>query len=164
MVFVRVVIVILGVGLAVGLAQAECQCCPESWVPYDGYCYRVFETPATFGEAEQHCQQFCGSDDTGHLVSIHSKEDNDFVFDQWTSTVDPSVNMLLGLTDQEEEGNFIWSDNTPFDYIAWEEDEPNNAGGNENCVHIRIPETLAWNDVPCSNEYAYMCKLPQSSY
>ena len=94
MTFVRVVIVIFAVSLAVGLAQAGCQCCPESWVPYNGYCYRAFDTPTSYFDAEEHCQEFCGSDETGHLVSIHNQEENEFVWNLWKSSVTSDTHML----------------------------------------------------------------------
>ncbi|ETN87041.1 hypothetical protein NECAME_01198 [Necator americanus] len=46
----------------------------EGWVTFDGNQYGFFDHEATFDEAEEICVQY-----GGHLVSIHSQAENDFV-------------------------------------------------------------------------------------
>ncbi|KAK6754710.1 hypothetical protein RB195_013600 [Necator americanus] len=47
----------------------------EGWVTFDGNQYGFFDHEATFDEAEEICVQY-----GGHLVSIHSQAENDFVY------------------------------------------------------------------------------------
>ena len=43
-------------------------------------------------------------------------------------------------------------------YTSWGEGEPNNAGGNENCVHLYMKKDKNWNDKKCSQSYAHVCQ------
>ena len=38
----------------------------------------------------------------------------------------------------------------PFDYTNWGEGEPNNDGGDENCIQIFDESPPIWNDFPCA--------------
>ena len=66
----------------------------------------------------------------------------------------------LGLQrDPGNSANWVWSDGTPFDYNNWAAGEPNNAG-TENCVEMwdQAGELHEWNDLPCSDQRAFVCK------
>lgn len=64
----------------------------------------------------------------------------------------------FGLMDQANEGGYVWSDGRPFCYENWDNGEPNNLGGGEDCVELFAgtdfpPGDLQrgkWNDLPCS--------------
>ncbi|XP_053395635.1 low affinity immunoglobulin epsilon Fc receptor-like [Mercenaria mercenaria] len=73
------------------------------------------------------------------------------------------MNYLLGFTDssawigasnRDEEGKFVWrSSNMPLWYLPWKHIQPNNWGGNQDCLII-------WdsNDEPCQNSYSFICE------
>ncbi|XP_035531670.1 lithostathine-1-beta-like [Morone saxatilis] len=42
-----------------------------------------------------------------------------------------------------------------YSETAWNTGEPNDYGNNENCAMNRRSE--GWNDVPCTNEYMFIC-------
>ena len=56
----------------------------------------------------------------------------------------------------------------PLSYARWTSGEPNNEGGNENCVHMYVNGggKSYWNDINCNNKYGYICqiKLPRCRY
>jgi hypothetical protein len=60
----------------------------------------------------------------------------------------PAKETWIGLHDPDGTRAWRWvSTNATATYTGWRRGEPNNYGGNENCVH-----TLAngyWNDAPC---------------
>jgi len=59
----------------------------------------------------------------------------------------------LGLTDQLNEGQFIWSESgEDVSYSHWNGGEPNNAGGDEDCVTWSAAN--GWNDAACSDDPA----------
>lgn len=79
-----------------------------------------------------------------HLVSIGSKEEQDFVTRHL-------INYLayIGARDVRVEGTFVWSDGRPWKFTNWKTDEPNNAG-NEDCLELGWAGK--WNDIPCDRD------------
>ncbi|MGE3703762.1 MAG: lectin-like protein, partial [Vicinamibacterales bacterium] len=53
----------------------------------------------------------------------------------------------IGFTDQDSEGNFVWSNGEPVVYTNWAPGEPNNANGIENYAEM-LGSNGQWNDVP----------------
>ena len=53
-----------------------------------------------------------------------------------------------------ETDQFAWIDGSPLVYAPWVYGDPNNAYGNELCVHMRSYETFdaRWNDYDCWSE------------
>ena len=50
-----------------------------NWTNYGDYYYRLFDGPKSWSDAGYHCREFTG----GHLVSIHSEAENNFVYNLW---------------------------------------------------------------------------------
>jgi len=102
----------------------------------------------TFDEAAEFCKQR-----NGYLVTVTSKEENDFLASliSYPGTDYGEWWVWLGLTDREEEGNFRWITGEEFTYSNWHYGEPNNLGGNEDCVMFGSHYTYdKWNDYPCT--------------
>jgi hypothetical protein len=127
-----------------------------------GQCYILAQLaePVVFDVAEQACIDLYG----GHLASIHSQEEDDFI----SNLVDPaaagSITAYIGYTDKAIEDTWVWTDGTPSDFTNWRlfTGEPNNSGGDEDCTQF-WPNTngalSGWNDVPCSLPFTYfVCK------
>jgi len=67
--------------------------------------------------------------------------------------------MWIGLTDRVTEGYFEWLDESDVNYTYWERGQPDNSGGDENCVHMGYYGT-GWNDQGCertTNANALLC-------
>ncbi|XP_049944039.1 macrophage mannose receptor 1-like [Schistocerca serialis cubense] len=62
----------------------------------------------------------------------------------------------LGITDQSDEGVFVGMDGRPVSYIPWKAYQPDNNGGNENCVDINSAGES--NDVICENRAPFFCE------
>ena len=66
-----------------------------------------------------------------------------------------------GGRDAAKEGTWTWSNLTPFVYKNWmkhstRKDEPNNSGGNENCLEMG---QRGWNDLDCAKTRPFVCKF-----
>lgn len=94
----------------------------------------------------------------GHLASIHDSATQNFLVSTAFGIV--SGEWWIGGSDEAFEGHFSWTDHTPFDVVFWDDGEPNNAGGNENCVHLASWANGRWNDIPCEPALPYVCQIP----
>jgi Lectin C-type domain len=105
----------------------------------------------------------CGK--KAHLVTIGDSTENAFV-EKIVQGLDRQ--WWIGLSDQLTEGKYDWIDSTPVNFSKWRPGEPNNFGGNEDCVEfIQSGTGITWNDLPCTNIrsnylFEYDCVLTKS--
>ena len=49
-------------------------------------------------------------------------------------------------------------------FTYWTENEPNNQGGNEDCMEVYTHEhSFKWSDIPCSYKKPYICETHYSN-
>uniref|UniRef100_A0A914PJ01 C-type lectin domain-containing protein n=1 Tax=Panagrolaimus davidi TaxID=227884 RepID=A0A914PJ01_9BILA len=92
-----------------------------------GYCYESYPN-GNLSSAEKTCKKV-----GAHLVSIHSKAENDFT-GSWFHIDGPFHRRLynwIGLYRQNKSSEWKWTDGTPFDYANWGADSPRP---DQNCV------------------------------
>ena len=62
----------------------------------------------------------------------------------------------IGGTDAASEGTWKWSSTgTPLSYTNWNSKEPNDWGGNEDCVEVN--SSGKWNDCNCAKRFKFVC-------
>jgi len=83
----------------------------------------------TAGDLTYHDAKALAESLGGTLPIITSQAENDYI----TSVADGNV--WLGLTDEANEGTFVWDDGTPLTYTNWNTGEPNNSN-NEDFVLV----------------------------
>ena len=126
--------------------------CPDGWSKFDLSCYTLVYKKLTWSSAEGYCNEL-----GGHLASVHSSEENDFIF----GLVDKQK-VWIGANDLNTEGVWVWSDGSAFDYRKWRSGEPNNMGKEgENCGHLKHHDDHSkdWNDIQCSHTLNFVCTL-----
>lgn len=107
-------------------------------------CSMYFYNPQSLsGSAAQAFAQTLGA----NLISIQSMAENSCIINALNSKGYGGV-IWIGLNDEAVEGVFEWYDQSPVTFTNWAPGEPNNLGGNEDCVQI-YPDGL-WNDLPCN--------------
>lgn len=86
-----------------------------------------------------------------NLVSIQTQEENDCILTALNS-LNQTGTIWIGLNDEAVEGAFVWYDQSPVTYTNWAPGEPNNSGGNEDCVQIYPTGSNPgmWNDLNCN--------------
>ncbi len=121
------------------------------------YCYTIVKDPKIWSAASQDCK----ANYNGHLVSITSLDEEEFLANTVKTINDTSLttHAWIGLNDQGKEGTFEWSDGSPINFIYWYQGEPNNVQS-EDCVEL--VKGLYWNDIACSETYSYICKSVRS--
>ena len=89
---------------------------PTNAKVFKSHHYLFIPDKKTWQQAKQACE-----DMGGHLVTITSKEENDFVY-KLTS----GKNTWIGCTDQEKEGEWKWVTGETFSYKNWADGQPDN--------------------------------------
>lgn len=88
---------------------------------YNGHGYAIFDMDMTWEEARDYCQSL-----GGHLVTIGSLEENMFVNELMAAS--KVTYAAMGMSDEEEEGTWVWITGEPMDFTYWNQStpEPNN--------------------------------------
>ncbi|KAL0617646.1 C-type lectin domain family 19 member A [Plecturocebus cupreus] len=144
--------------------------CPLFWMEFKGHCYRFFPLNKTWAEADLYCSEFSVGRKSAKLASIHSWEENVFVYDLVNSCV-PGIpaDVWTGLHDHRQEGQFEWTDGSSYDYSYWDGSQPDDGihadPEEEDCVQIWYRPTSAlrsWNDNTCGRKFPfYLTLLPR---
>ena len=88
-----------------------------------------------------------------NLATVKNPRENYILYSTRYSS--SSKDCWIGLSDINNEGEFVWSDGSTDYYRNWHDHEPNHLKY-EDCVHFWGGAT--WNDRPCSHIYnCYFC-------
>ncbi|XGW31602.1 hypothetical protein V3C99_010061 [Haemonchus contortus] len=149
--------------LVIGVAN----CITKGWVNKYGFSYKVFDRRATFDEAEAACVA-----EGGHLASIHSQEEDEFIYNISNPHADQKTQsdlLWIGLRQKNwpKDKKWTWTDGTAVNFINWSRGEPNNLYNAEHCVELytapikKHPHTKLkkWNDYRCNTKQSqFVCK------
>ena len=115
----------------------------------------------TWDEAETYCQTHYGT----NLASIHSAWQELDIGDI-VDEIDGYPSSWIGLNDIDNEGTFVYSDGSDYDYSDWYWGQPNNYDGNQNCVDASVaPGFVGWSDTYCDTKYtSFICNRPATYY
>nr|Q8JIW1.2 RecName: Full=Snaclec agkisacutacin subunit B; Short=Agk-B; Flags: Precursor [Deinagkistrodon acutus]AAF26287.1 agkisacutacin B chain [Deinagkistrodon acutus] len=120
--------------------------CPSDWSSYEGHCYKPFDEPKTWADAEKFCtQQHKGS----HLASFHSSEEADFVVTLTTPSLKTDL-VWIGLKNIWNGCYWKWSDGTKLDYKDWREQFE--------CLVSRTVNN-EWLSMDCGTTCSFVCKF-----
>ncbi|XP_076852286.1 C-type lectin domain family 19 member A [Brachyhypopomus gauderio] len=142
--------------------------CPLFWTEFQGHCYRFFPLNRTWAEADLYCAEFSNGHRSAKLTSIHSWEENVFVYDLVNSRV-PGIptDIWIGLHDRRQEGSLEWTDGSPYEYSYWDGNQPDDGihrmAEQEDCVEVWYRPSSAlrsWNDNSCNKAFPFVCKIP----
>ncbi|XP_041727838.1 ladderlectin-like isoform X1 [Coregonus clupeaformis] len=149
--------VLLLLSAAFALGDARNRLCPRGWTQYGSRCFMFVKTARTWPEAEEICISL-----EANLASVHSSEEAQFlqgvVFSMtgsFTATWLGGFDTIPGLVGKDR--LWIWSDGSKFDYQNWNQEEPNNNGGREQCIVMNFGGEQGWNDLECGNVLPSVC-------
>ena len=100
---------------------------------HNGHSYYRSNGSMTWTSARQACINM-----GGHLVTITSAAENNFVFNTWPSG-------WIGFTDEAVEGQWRWVTGESVTYTNWNGGEPNNANNED---YAQFVNGGRWNDLP----------------
>lgn len=128
--------------------------CPRGWTSLinSNYCFKVYSMSALLKRTWFEAREFCKAVG-GELLSLKSGQTSNLPF-----YIDPS---WIGLSAQDPNAGFTWSDGTPLSIEDWDFGEPNNYNDNEYCVeaHSNIVGKMRWNDRNCESYNDWICQI-----
>nr|ABP94108.1 venom C-type lectin mannose binding isoform 2 [Pseudechis porphyriacus] len=142
--------------VAFSLNEANSSCCPQDWLPRNGFCYKVFNDLKNWNDAET----FCRKHKPGcHLASIDGSEESTDLAEYVSDYLRSGGNVWIGLNDPQKKRCWQWTDRSRNSYLTWQPGEPNNLRNNENCVELWSRSGYKnWNDENCASTRAFLCK------
>uniref|UniRef100_A0A1I8HVV4 C-type lectin domain-containing protein n=1 Tax=Macrostomum lignano TaxID=282301 RepID=A0A1I8HVV4_9PLAT len=123
--------------------------CDDGWMLHGPSCYKLEIKYADWLTARGNCR----NDHSADLIDIRSRGEQEFIQGQLQDH-----DFWIGLhTRTSEDRRWMWTvDETPMDYNNWNEGEPNNLEGEENCAEMYL--SGKWNDIRCVYRLPYICK------
>lgn len=110
---------------------------------FNDHNYYLSDNTASWTQAREVCIS-----NGGHLVSVSSQEENDYIMNFY-----PGTAIHIGLTDEIIEGDFRWVTNEPLDYTNWSPGEPNNAYNED---YVQLYSNGTWNDEQNDNNRYFL--------
>ncbi len=126
------------------VAYTEADTGPKQWQFFDGgneHFYELRTDMKSWSDAASTAATLTYNGLTGHLVTIGSAEENQFLMDNILG----GSGAHIGLTDAETEGSFYWLNGDVKAYTNWNEGEPNDAGGED--ATMLLAGSGLWNDI-----------------
>jgi hypothetical protein len=133
------------------------QGCDEGWTEMpDGIrCARAFDTSTDWRGSQANCESY-----GGNLVRIDDAEDNAFVIDLYAATDAGSIWFHAGMTDEAEEGAWVWLDGTASSYRNWDSGQPDLES--EDCLEV---VASGWGNTTCEDTSytGHVCQISQGT-
>ncbi|KAF7668435.1 hypothetical protein LDENG_00014620 [Lucifuga dentata] len=123
--------------------------CKAGWKRHGSYCYFVGSETKTFDEAKDDCKS-SGS----YLADAANTVDNAFLVS--LVGIRPEKYFWLGLSNQKNIDNFVWTNTDSVRFTHWNAEMPGHLQG---CVAMTTGIFAGlWDVLPCTNQEKYICK------
>uniref|UniRef100_A0A3B3CDI1 Asialoglycoprotein receptor-like 1 n=1 Tax=Oryzias melastigma TaxID=30732 RepID=A0A3B3CDI1_ORYME len=123
--------------------------CREGWASFQGSCYWLSSTTATWKKAEETCR----SHGAHLLVFINNLSPSNAFQDFISQIVVVIFHYWIGLVEPHQEGEWTWVDGTDFSSTPTE--------NGEDCgqLHASVKRIRKlWNDADCNLSYRFICE------
>ncbi|VDI10872.1 low affinity immunoglobulin epsilon Fc receptor [Mytilus galloprovincialis] len=132
--------------------------CPLGWYHYGNSCFFFSHEAFDWFVSQSSCRAH-----NARLAEIETKAQSD-ILKNLAKTSGPGQSYWLGGRDDVIEGVWMWaSTDKAFNYTDWSPGQPDNGGGNENCLPMHAGYGLKWNDKQCKTAYRFICEKEYSS-
>ncbi|KAK2560026.1 Ladderlectin [Acropora cervicornis] len=133
--------------VAICLVGTTGNTCPSGFMVHGESCYYVANasSASTWTNSRRFCQNL-----GAELAMIKSNDEDQFVYYLLRNTSDAQSGWI-GLY-RKADKKFYWLDDRPGEgnYQNWDDGNPSNTGGSEDCVHVQGHRYGKWNDLTCS--------------
>ncbi|XP_072176483.1 C-type isolectin Sp-CL4-like [Diadema setosum] len=130
--------------------------CQDGWRQYKDRCYLLVLKTTSQAKAKELCLQ-----EDAALPEILSELEAKFVASLLEPVTVTSTRRAWLDCYREASGSSVWvcgDDRHPAQYLRWISNQPNNAGGNEDCSEIS--QFGKFNDLSCTHERIPLCVKP----
>ncbi|XP_038588166.1 galactose-specific lectin nattectin-like [Micropterus salmoides] len=124
--------------------------CSGGWSEFSCRCFHYVPTPMTWAQAEKNCESM-----GGNLASVHNAEEYHNIQRLITSASRENKETWIGGSDAQEEGVWLWSDGTPFNYRYYGGFD--NFQGKQHCLQINYGDDKRWDDTLCNVRLPSVC-------
>jgi len=140
------------------ICRTECGKCPEPVLP-DGYVDGVVPGRAFKVHSEKVAWQVAREKCIGEGGDI-AVVDVDAIND-WLAKRDKKLGVLwIGATDSKREGTWVWTNgNLTTRKKHWGTGQPDNNGGNQDCLVVNWSKPGVWDDQTCTVKNAFVCQF-----
>uniref|UniRef100_W5MKA9 C-type lectin domain-containing protein n=1 Tax=Lepisosteus oculatus TaxID=7918 RepID=W5MKA9_LEPOC len=131
--------------------QTKIKILNRGWVFFSCKCYYFSIDEKNWKDSHTACKKQ-GAD----LVIINNREEQEFI---WRQTKG-NKNKWIGLTDASMEGIWMWVDGSRLTTGYWDDNQPNNQNGIQDCV-VADPKSHSfqnWNDLDCNSSWQRICE------
>ena len=133
----------------------------EVFFPGNGHLYEYVSDTETWTAAEPKARALTEYGATGYLTTITSPAEENFVSARltdagWMGANDLTLKHTWAWVEGPETGDIFWqglgSSGSAQNgaYTDWNNGEPNDSGGNEDCAQFLAGGSGKWNDLPCT--------------
>ncbi|TSL34563.1 Macrophage mannose receptor 1 [Bagarius yarrelli] len=128
---------------------AEFNITDDGWIQFNGSQYYINNDRLDMDSARAYCKR-----NHSDLIVITGQTERKFIYKQISRGTEDQyyIGMTVGL-----DKSFSWVDGSPVVYTAWNQNEPNFANNDENCVTI-YKSMGFWNDINCGVQLPSICK------
>ena len=110
----------------------------------------VVQEKKNWNDAEAHCVKI-----GGHLVSIDSREEQNFILRLFKESV--GTKGWIGLNDRNQESLYEWTDGTTVEYEYWNSGQPDDAAAGQDCAAL-TKSNGRWYDENCVIQNSFVCE------
>ncbi|ROL48296.1 Macrophage mannose receptor 1 [Anabarilius grahami] len=121
----------------------------DGWIQYNGSQYFINEDLLSMEDARSYCKK-----NHADLVVITGQTERKFLWKQISRRSEDQYYIGMRV---ELDKSFSWVDGSPVVYTSWDQNEPNFANNEENCVTI-YKNMGFWNDINCGVALPSICK------
>lgn len=133
--------------------------CPSGWYEAENKCYKLYRWYSDISkrldwyEAESFCKKL-----NGHLASFTSINSTNTILTAYSIySFTPDISIWIGLNKIDSNEGYVWSDGTPANYFSWDEGQPDDKNGVQNCVELR--SNTKWRDAFCYASKDWFCSI-----
>lgn len=134
--------------------------CEDDWIGYGESCFLIKngeENQMNQYDAQTECENI-----GGYLASFSAPKEEEYLVSRYNALYPGDTGTFwIGLSDENDEGQWFWLDGSPVVYVNWAPGEPNNHQSMEDCVEMSFTGA-GWNDASCFKATtSYICERPR---